>query len=314
MIADVLTIGEAMAALYSDHPLRLGGELRLSVAGAETNVAIGLARLGHRVRWSGRVGDDELGALVQRTLRAEQVDITDAVVAPGEPTGMLLFDRAPGGATRVHYRRAGSAASRLTPEDISPAMAHGARVLHVTGITPALGASPAAAIRYAIAQARATGTSVCLDVNYRSTLWPAEQATPVLRELSTGVDVLVASEEELPLAAEGDGEASQVTALLAAGVREVVVKRGGRGASAYTRQGRHDISARAVDVVNTVGAGDAFTAGYLSALLDGAPVAQRLDRGAALGAAAVASTGDWEGLPSRAELHGVGRPTQEALR
>jgi 2-dehydro-3-deoxygluconokinase len=311
---DLLTLGETMAALRGDGPLRLGGSLRLSVAGAESNVAIGLARLGHRTRWAGRVGDDELGALVLRTLRAEGVDVTTAVVAPGELTGLLLFDRAPGGATRVHYRRSGSAGSRLTPADVAPAVALGARIVHVSGITPALGAAPAAAVRHAVKAGRAAGATVCLDVNHRPKLWDRARAAAALRPLAAAAHVLVASEDELPLVADGPDEPARARALLDLGVGEVVVKRGARGASAYTGTGRHDEPARRVPVVDTVGAGDAFTAGYLSALLDGLSVEERLRRGVTLGAAAVAAPGDWEGLPTRAELDQVGRAQEETLR
>ncbi|MCW6003679.1 sugar kinase [Micromonospora sp. CPCC 205371] len=314
MTADVLTLGETMAALRGDRPLRLGGDLRLSVAGAESNVAIGLARLGHKTRWIGRVGDDELGALVLRTLRAEGVDVSAAVVAPGELTGMLLFDRAPGGTTRAHYRRAGCAGARLAPADVSPAVAQGARILHITGITPALGDDPAAAVRYAVEAGRAAGTTICLDVNHRPKLWGRERASAALRPVAAGAHILVASEDELPLVCDGPDEAARARALLDLGVREVVVKRGARGASAYTGTGRCDEPARVVTVVDTVGAGDAFTAGYLSALLDGLTVPERLRRGVTLGAAAVAAHGDWEGLPTRAELDQIGDSPEEPLR
>jgi 2-dehydro-3-deoxygluconokinase len=311
---DLLTLGETMAALRSDRALRLGGDLRLSVAGAESNVAIGLARLGHTARWIGRVGDDELGALVLRTLRAEGVDVAAAVVAPGELTGMVLFDRAPGGTTRAHYRRAGCAGSRLAPADVSPAVARGARIVHVTGITPALGDDPAAAVRHAVEAGRAAGSTICLDVNHRPKLWGRERASAALRPLAANAHILIASEDELPLVCEGPDEATRAQALLHLGVREVVVKRGARGASAYTDTGRYDEPPRAVTVVDTVGAGDAFTAGYLSAHLDGLPVRERLRRGTTLGAAAVAAHGDWEGLPTRTELDHVGHSPDETLR
>src|SRR5690349_15800087 len=181
MTVDLLTLGETMAALRSGGPLKLGGSLGLSVAGAESNVAIGVARLGHRARWVGRVGDDELGALVLRTLRAEGVDVADAVVAAGELTGMLLFEPAPGGATRVHYRRAGSAGAGLDPTDVTAALAQGARVIHVTGITPALGEGPAAAVRCAVETGRAGGATICLDVNHRPKLWDRLRAGAALR-------------------------------------------------------------------------------------------------------------------------------------
>ena len=105
----VVTFGETMAALRSEQPLRLGGDLTLSIAGAESNVAIGLARLGHKVRWAGRVGADELGALIVRTLRAEGVATGQVNTDPERGTGMLLFERRVGHVTRVIYRRAGSA-------------------------------------------------------------------------------------------------------------------------------------------------------------------------------------------------------------
>jgi 2-dehydro-3-deoxygluconokinase len=314
MTVDLLTLGETMAALRSGGPLRLGGQLQLSVAGAESNVAIGVARLGHRARWVGRVGDDELGALVLRTLRAEGVDVAAAVVAPGELTGMLLFEPAPGGATRVHYRRAGCSGAGLSVSDVVPAVTQGARILHVTGITPALGDEPAAAVRYAVETGRAGGATICLDVNHRPKLWASARAAAVLRPLTAAAHILVASEDELPVVADGPDEAAQAQALLELGVREVVVKRGARGASAYTAAGRFDEPARIVPVVDTIGAGDAFTAGYLSAVLDGLPVEHRLRRGVTLGAAAVAGPGDWEHLPTRAELDQVGRAPHEAQR
>ena len=123
--ADVVTFGETMAALRSTGPLRMGGSLALSVAGAEANVAIGLARLGHGAAWTGRVGDDELGALVVRTLRAENVDVSDVVVDRSRPTGLVLFERRLGDVTRVQYHRSGSAGSGLDVADLPPFRAAG---------------------------------------------------------------------------------------------------------------------------------------------------------------------------------------------
>lgn len=311
---DVLTLGEAMVAFRAPGPLRTATVMDVSVAGAESNVAIGLARLGHRVRWAGRVGSDEFGAQVLRTLRAEGVLVDDSATTAQRQNGLIFFDRAPGGRTRVHYRRAGSAATELGPKDLDAAWAESPRLLHLTGITPALGSSPARAVSEAAQQARRRGGLVCLDVNYRQLLWTHQQASNFLRGIVADVHILVASEDELPLVAAGPTEADQVADLLSAGVREVVVKRGARGASTYTSDGRSDRDAVPVDVVDTVGAGDAFTAGYLSAVLDGLGVTDRLHRAVVLGAAAVASPGDWEGLPRRHELHQVEGSRQEVDR
>ncbi|MFD8530308.1 sugar kinase [Streptosporangium canum] len=294
---DVLTFGEAMASLHGSGPLRLGGTLALSVAGAETNVAIGLARLGHIARWAGVVGDDELGRLVVRTLRAEAVDVSAVRVDPGHPTGLLIQESRISDITRVHYYRSGSAGSRLAPGDVTAALADVPRMLHVTGITPALGPGPRTAVEHAVRRARELGVRVCLDVNHRARLWDTAEASSVLAGLLPYVDVLVASHDELPIVAAGGPEEA-----LRAGACEVVVKHGAEGAEAWAGTEHVRVPARRVRVASTVGAGDAFVAGYLSGLLDGLPLGARLERAVTLGAFAVASHGDWHGLPARDEL------------
>lgn len=307
---DLLTFGETMASVRIDGPLRLGGAARLSMAGAESTVAVGLARLGHRVRWVGRVGRDEVGALVLRTLRAESVDVSCAIVDDQAPTGVMLLERRVADRTRVGYYRDRSAGSRLSPADLALPLAEGARVLHVTGITCALGDGPLAAVRHAVEVARAHGWVVCLDVNHRSLLWTAEQAADVLAPLARQATILVASVEELPIVSGAGGAA----ALLAAGVREVIVKLGADGAQLHTAEGVFAQPAHRIPVLDTVGAGDAFTAGYLSAWLDGHGPEQRLARANATGAFAVASPGDWEGLPTRAELELIDHPAGTTVR
>lgn len=302
---DVLTFGETMLAVRLAGPLACGGDAVTAIAGAESNVAVGLARLGHRVAWAGRVGADEPGRTVLRALRGEGVDLTHATTDASAPTGALLREHRVPDLTRVHYWRAGSAGSRLTPADVQPALAAGASVLHLTGITCALSEDALACVRAAAEHAREHGWTVCLDVNYRSRLWDRGHAARTLRPLLPFTDVLVASDDELPVVAGGgtDHEAARVEDLLAAGIREVVIKRGPLGAEVRTNSGEHHATpAVAVRVRDAVGAGDAFCAGYLSALLDGLEVAQRLRRAAVLGAFAAATDGDWEGLPHRDEL------------
>ncbi|MFD5910596.1 sugar kinase [Streptomyces massasporeus] len=314
---EVVTFGETMAALRARGPLKLGGDLGLSVAGAESNVAIGLARLGHRVRWAGRVGADELGELVLRTLRAEGVDTGHAVTDDtGRPTGLLLTEPRLGTLTRVSYYRAGSAGSALTPDDVLRALDPGSRILHLTGITPALSATAAEAALTAAKAAHATGITVCLDVNHRSRLWSTDRARTVLRPMLAHTDLLIASEDELPQVLERPDapEPDAVHSLLAAGVTEVVVKRGARGATVFTADATSDRAARQVEAVDLVGAGDAFVAGYLSALLQDADVPARLHRAVTTAAFAVATRGDWEGLPTRDELALLDEPDGTTVR
>jgi 2-dehydro-3-deoxygluconokinase len=322
--ADVLTFGETMLSLQTEGSVAVGAPARTTLAGAESNVAIGLARLGHRVSWAGRLGADEPARLIRRTLRGEGVDVRHATTDPDAPTGSMLRERLVADVARVHYWRTGSAASRQRPEHLTGALTAGARVLHVTGITCALGPGPRAAVAAAAGHAREHGWTVVLDVNHRARLWSREQAARVLRPLRDRIDVVIASDDELSLLAGDDlaagddgtdGEEARVAELLAAGAREVVLKRGRDGAELYGSGGRRiRRPAHPVPVVDTVGAGDAFCAGYLSGLLDGLPPAERLGRACTTGAFAVASAGDWEGLPHRDELTVLDAPPGSAIR
>ena len=302
MAFDVVTFGETMGSIRAAGLLRHGGAMSMSLGGAESNVAIGLARLGHAVRWGGRLGADDVGAFALRTLRSEGVDTATVVRDPGRATGILLVEKRVADISRVAYYRAFSAGSAVEVADVRDSFDASTRVLHLTGITPALSDSAADATLWAARRARELGVLVSVDVNYRARLWPPETASAVLGPIAALADVVFASDDELHLIADGADEAARVRALLGGGVREVVVTRGGDGSAVFTATGSAASAARRVPVVDTIGAGDAVTAGYLSALLDGLPLAERLDRGAVLGAFAVSASGDWESLPLRSEL------------
>lgn len=299
---DVVTFGETMGSIRAAGLLRHGGAMSMSLGGAESNVAIGLARLGHSVRWGGRLGGDDIGAFALRTLRAEGVDTASVTVDDTRATGILLVEKRVGDLSRVAYYRAFSAGSAVEVADVRDLFDASTRVLHLTGITPALSDSAAEAALWAVRRARELGVLVSFDVNYRGRLWNRDAAAAVLGEIAALADVVFASDDELHLVAAGDDEESRVRTLLDGGVREVVVTRGGDGSAVFTRAEHAASAARSVTVVDTIGAGDAFTAGYLSALLDGLPLADRLDRGSVLGAFAVSAAGDWESLPLRSEL------------
>ena len=274
----------------------------MTMAGAESNVAIGLARLGHAVRWGGRVGADEVGAYILRTLRAESVAVDTVVVDAERSTGLMLAERRVADVSRVSYYRSGSAGSALSVADAAACLADVPRILHLTGITPALSASAAEAVTEAVRLARRAGALVSVDVNYRAKLWTPEQARPVLSELVRSAHIVIASEDELGLVVSDPQDESDAAGELAAyGVNQLVIKRAARGATVW-HEVAHHAAAIPVPVLDTIGAGDAFTAGYLSGLLDGIPPAAALRRGTVTGAFAVAAVGDWEGLPTRDEL------------
>lgn len=300
---DVATLGEAMVSFRTGTPLRLGGTMTMTMAGAESNVAIGLARLGHTVRWGGRVGADEVGVFILRTLRAESVAVDTVVVDSQRPTGLMLAERRVADVSRVSYYRAGSAGSALTPADAAACLAETPRILHITGITPALSSSAAEAVSTAIDLAGDAGVLVSVDVNYRSSLWTPPEARSVLSGLVRRAQIVIASQDELGLVVtDPENEPSAAQELAASGVSQLVIKRGARGATLWHEGVAHHQAAFPVTVRDTIGAGDAFTAGYLSGVLDGLDPAVALRRGTVVAAFAVATVGDWEGLPARDEL------------
>lgn len=323
----VVTLGETMALL--DAPavggLGPGASLPLGLGGAESNVAIGLARLGVECTWISRVGDDALGRFVTREIRAEGVRVL-ASRDPDAPTGLMLKEHRDGRPWRVRYYRSGSAASRLAPADVDepPATAAiaDADVLHLTGITAALGPAPLAAVEHAVDIARAAGTLVCFDVNHRATLWSDDEAAPVLARLAAAADVVFAGPEEAALVLGRDRPTGPVTfddgetlarEMAKRGPATVVVKLGALGALALLGDEVHRAPARPVTVVDPVGAGDAFVAGYLSELVANRAVPDCLRMGNALGAAVCGVRGDWEGLPTRDEL-GERPGTEDVVR
>jgi 2-dehydro-3-deoxygluconokinase len=303
-MSTLVTLGETMALLAAPRIglLRHMHSLDLSVAGAESNLAVGVRRLGHDAVWISRVGDDEFGRLVTGTLAGEGVDIGHVTVDGAAPTGLMVKERRADSVTRVLYYRAGSAASRLSPSDVDEDLVRGAGLLHVTGITPALSASAAAAVDAAVDTARAARVPVSLDLNYRAALWSAEAAGARLADLVRRADLVFATAPEARLVVP-DGDAAALAAGLAdLGPRQVLLKRGARGALALLDGERYEAAAHRVSVVDPVGAGDAFAAAYLAGFLDGHPPAGCLAAAIAAGAFAVTVPGDWEGLPSRAEL------------
>ena len=301
----LVTVGETLGLLVADDvgPLSLTRGMRLSMGGAESNVAIGVSRLGVPATWIGRLGRDPIGDLIERNLLAERVR---AVVHRDDaPTALMLRERRTGSVQNVTYYRHGSAGSHLRPEDMPAGIVEDAGVLHLTGITPALGEGPATTVREALRRARAAGVPVSVDLNYRSRLWDPATAAPVFRELAAGADMLFAGDDEARIALEADGATGPeklAAALAELGPREVVIKRGRHGATALIDGRSIEVPAVPVHAVDSVGAGDAFVAGYLACRLTGRDPDEGLRTAAVTGALAVTVPGDWEAAPRPHEL------------
>jgi 2-dehydro-3-deoxygluconokinase len=277
-------------------PLAHARTFSFGIGGAESNVAIGVARLGGEATWLGRVGADTTGSLIASRLR----DAGVRAVAIQDPTftGLIVRYHRSGEFMHVDYHRAGSAGSRLTPADVPSAELREAGMVHVTGITPALSETCRAAVFQSVETAVAAGVPVSLDVNYRSKLWSRPEAATVLRDLVSMVDIVFAGPDEASLFVDDDFPSG----LAKLGPTEVIIKDGGRGCVAQINGERFQVPALPVTVVDPVGAGDAFVAGYLADRLAGEAPERCLTTAIAAGAFAVTVPGDCEGLPDRAEL------------
>jgi 2-dehydro-3-deoxygluconokinase len=316
-MTEVVTLGECLISFIATArgPLAESAVFERTVTGAEANVAVGLARLGRSVAYVGRVGADAFGAVVRRRLQGEGVNVSHLVTDAAAPTGVMfreLRDLVP---MEVIYHRAGSAASRIEAADVDAAaeLFRGARWVHLTGITPAISGSAADAVRRALELAQAGPATISLDLNIRRRLWTEAQAAPVLRDLAGSCHVVLGGLDEVAVVgglaatleegARCDPERAADT-LLRGATERVVVKLGAGGALERRADGSSTWSpGRTVAfVIDPVGAGDAFTAGYVAMCLEGADAGTALRAGNACGAAAVTTIGDLAGLPTRVEL------------
>jgi dehydrogluconokinase len=275
-------------------------------AGAETNVAIGLARLGFEVGWQSRLGADSMARFLLTAIGSEGVDCSRVTCHADERTGFLFKGRVDDGSDPpIEYHRRGSAASRLGPDDVDPAWIGDARHLHVSGVFAAVSASARAALHKAMAAARAHGRTIGFDPNLRPSLWPSTDAMrAAINELASQADWVLPGLEEGRLLTGHDTPAAIARFYRERGVRRVVVKLGDAGAYHDDADaGCGFVSAFPVaQVVDTVGAGDGFMVGVTSALLEGRSIVDAARRGAWIGARAVQVRGDTDGLPTRAEL------------
>lgn len=308
---DVVTFGEAMLMLVADEagPLEEAQTFHKRTAGAETNVAIGLARLGLRVGWVSRLGTDSMGRYLLRELQREGIDCSHVVADAAGRTGFQFKGRVDDGSDPpVEYHRRGSAASRCRPEQIDAPWLTGARHLHATGVFPALSAETLDTAEHALALMREAGRTISFDPNLRPTLWPsAERMREVLNRLALRADWVLPGIEEGRFLTGADTPQGIARWYRERGVARVVVKLGADGAFASDHDGeRHVAGFRVPRVVDTVGAGDGFAAGVVSALLEGRTLAEAARRGNWIGARAVQVLGDTEGLPTRAELAEAG--------
>jgi dehydrogluconokinase len=309
---DVALFGEAMLLLVADRPgpLEDAQSFHKRTAGAETNVAIGLSRLGLKVGWASRLGTDSMGRCLLATMKAEGIDCSHVISDATQKTGFQFKGRVTDGSDPpVEYHRKGSAASQMAVDDVDVAWLTSARHLHATGVFPAISPTTLPAAIKTMDVMRAAGRTISFDPNLRPTLWASTDAMrTAINDLAARADwVLPGMEEGVLLTGESTPEGvAQFYRKL--GAKLVVVKLGAEGAyydSDTAGTGRVE-GFPVKEVLDTVGAGDGFAAGVVSALLEGRSVPDAVRRGSWIGARAVQVLGDTEGLPTRAQLEEAG--------
>ncbi|KQQ06352.1 hypothetical protein ASG06_02460 [Rathayibacter sp. Leaf185] len=303
----MVTLGETLALFHTHGSLAHAGSVDVGIGGAESNVAIALVRLGAEATWIGVLGADSAGERVLRELRGEGVDLVVRRDAEA-PTALMIKERPTPATARVTYHRRASAGSTLRPADVPADLVRRASCLHVTGITLALSESAREAALEAVRLAVEAGVPVSFDVNHRPTLWRGRDAAEAYREVARAATLVFAGEDEARLLVGAEKDAHRLDplglahALADLGPRHAVVKLGPAGCVAVVDGAELRRAALPITAVDTVGAGDAFVAGYLAEYVQGLPPEDCLGTAVTVGAFQCLAPGDWEGLPRRSDL------------
>ncbi|MFD3593416.1 sugar kinase [Nocardia sp. NPDC058640] len=304
-------MGEGLAVLIAGAgPLEQSAQFERGAGGAEANVAVVLAQLGVSAAWLSRVGEDGFGRYLIADLAAKGVDVDAVAIDPTRPTGLYVKERGAGSgetndlpahASRMHYYRTGSAASALSPADLTPSLFDGADLVHFTGITPALSESATELTRALLARPR-SGTLISFDLNYRPAVWGSriDEAADELAAHIRGADVVFLGADE---AEEifGTGDPAALRALFPEPT-QLIVKNDKHTVTGFDGKTAIEVPALTLNITERIGAGDAFAGGYLAALLHGADLRTRLRYGHLCAASALTATGDSAKLPPSQDI------------
>lgn len=298
-VPEVVTFGETMALMMpvGTKGIEYNSQFTKSFGGAESNVAIGVSRLGHRVGWFGRLGKDPFGQMIRKSLLGEEVDVSRVEFSDDGPTGLMIRENVAGKSSVFYYRKY-SAMSFMQPDQLDADYIRQAKILHVTGITAALSKSSQDTLIEAVKIAREAGVKVCFDPNLRLKLWSIEEARPVLLALAKEADYFLPGMEELHLLYDTEDVGEIMDKLRE--LNAVSIVKGGDNETYIVEN--DEISAvpyfKVDQVIDTVGAGDGFCAGFISGLLKGYNHTEAVRLGNYIGAMVIQMEGDWESLPT----------------
>ena len=306
-MSELLTIGETMAAFTPGYPgpLRYAENFHMRIAGAESNTAIGTAKLGIRTEWFSRLGEDEFGQFVCNRIRSEGVCCSHVLFDEEKSTG-IMFKEQSAGETRVTYYRKESAASCMSQRDLKPELFSGTKIIHMTGITPVLSCCCREMTEEVFALAKQKGTAVSFDPNIRQKLWKEGEHKQILKELALDSDILIMGADEGKLLFE-TGEAERLCDIVFTKGRAkyLAVKNGKAGAFVSDGKQMIKINPYPCCCIDPVGAGDGFNAGFLAGILRGRSLKICGHMAGICGALATQCTGDVEGYPDKKQMEQI---------
>ncbi|KGM96587.1 2-dehydro-3-deoxygluconokinase [Clostridium novyi A str. 4552] len=297
---EVLTFGESMIVFDPDSngPLRYVNRFNKCIGGADSNVAIALARLGHKSAWFSKLGNDEFGKYIENTIRGEGVDVSRLKFTNESSTGILFKERFGSEDPNVYYYRKDSAASKFSVDDLDLEYIRQAKIIHVTGITPALSQSTKDVVFKVLDTARKNGITVSFDPNIRLKLWRLEEARPVLLDIAKMSDIVFPGISEGKMLLGTSDEKEIATKFIERGSKIVAVKLGADGCYVANKDKGVYVKGYSIDKpIDTVGAGDGFAAGFISGLLKNLDIEKCGMYGNGVGAMATLVQGDMEGFP-----------------
>ena len=305
----IVLVGEPMGLFIAEELGELEDVTHFSaaVAGAEYNVAVGLSRLDHEALYCTRLGDDPMGNRILKSMKGNGVSDALVTVTDTASTGFMMKGKTEVGDPKIAYFRRNSAASQISTHDIDKLDLYGCDFLHVTGIFPAVSKSALDAVKRLMSRARALDMFISFDPNLRPQLWKDEkEMVRTLNSLAQEADLVLPGLSEGKILTKRDTPEEIAAFYHERGVDSVIVKLGADGAYWSTGGESGTVPAFPVKkIVDTVGAGDGFAAGVISAVAEGMSLQEAAARGTVIGSIQITHQGDNEGLPTRAELEAI---------
>jgi 2-dehydro-3-deoxygluconokinase len=300
---DVITIGDAMITFNpnSTGPMRFVSSFERKVGGAELNFAIGCSRLGLNTGWISRLGNDEFGRYIYNFVRGEGIDVSEVKLVDGYPNSLNFKEIMEDGNGRTFYYRGNSPTTTLTEDALVESYFEQSKLLHITGVFPAIDQDKNVdLIKKAISMAKKHGLLISFDPNIRLKLWNKEEAKAALTTFLPYVDIFLTGVEEAELLFGVNEPEQIIQKCTELGISYVAIKRGEKGSIGYYSGDGNVIEAPPIPpkkVVDTVGAGDGFDAGFIYGVLNEWSLEKTLRFANTIGSMVVSVSGDNEGLP-----------------